>query len=154
MAQNKNVWQDLGQRDMTLLYNLRFWSLTLLRLFLGFTFAYHGFLRLFIQENINGAFIYFTQIGMPYPIVSIYIVGIAELVGGLLLLLGLFTRWSSTILAVLVAYLLLKVHLKFGFLVSNNGYEFALLLVAALVVVLVNGSGHLSLGRSLNKNWQ
>jgi len=135
----------MGQRDMTLLYNLRFWSLTLLRAFIGVLFAYHGALRLFIPANLAGSILYFTQVGIPYSKYVIYIFAIIELAGGILLFLGLFTRWSAFVLMLEMIYIFFQVHVKNGFLVGNNGYEFVLLLTFALLFVFVNGPGHLAL---------
>ena len=147
MPETKNVLEDMGQRDMTLLYRLRFWSLTLLRLFLGVVFAYHGALRLFVPANLSGSIAYFTQVGIPYAPFHVYLFGIIELAGGALLFLGLFTRWSAFIVMLEMFFVLFKVHLKNGFLVGNNGYEFVLILIFALLFVLVNGPGRLSLGK-------
>ena len=155
MAETKSVWVDLWQRDMTLLYNLRFWSLTFLRIFLGLAFAYHGFLRLFVPVNLAGSIIYFAQVGIPIPKISVFAIGIVELAGGLLLLLGILTRASTFVLMVEMMYIFFVVHLKNGFLVGLNGYEYVLLLVAALLVIMVNGAGHLAVGKLFkNKNWQ
>lgn len=149
MAETKSVWTDLWQRDMTLLYNLRFWSLTVLRLFLGALFTYHGFLRLFVPSNLQNSITYFGMVGIPYPSFALYIIGGIELAGGVLLFLGLLTRWSAFALMAMLAYAFFKVHLANGFLIGNNGYEFVLILFAALLAVFVNGAGHLSLGKMM-----
>ena len=52
----------------------------------------------------------------------------------------------------LIAFLM--VHLKNGLLVSKGGFEFVLLILAGLVVVLVNGAGELSVGKKFFKNKQ
>ena len=140
MAETKSVWQDIWQRDMTLLYNLRFWSLTLLRIFLGFTFAYHGALRLLVPNNLAGSIVYFGQVGIPMPELAVYVFGIVEIAGGLLLLIGLLTRWSAFVVMLEMIYIFFAVHLKNGFLAGANGYEYVLLIIGALIVILVNGS--------------
>ena len=152
MAETKNVAQDLVQRDMTLLYHLRFWSLTLLRVFLGILFTYHGFLRLFVPGNLAGSAVYFAKAAIPFAAASSFLFGIVELIGGLLILIGLFTRWSAFVLMLEMMLIFFWVHLKNGFLLSGNGYEFVLVLIAALLFVLVNGAGHLSLGKMIGKN--
>lgn len=147
MAQSKSVWKDLWQMDMTLLYNLRFWSLTLLRIFLGFILFYHGFLRMFVPGNLAGSISYFGQMGIPFPAASVYILGIIELVCGVLLFLGIFARWAAVLAMLEMLKIFFLVHLENGLLVSSNGYEFILLLIGALFIILVNGSGHLSAGK-------
>ena len=151
MPETKSVWEDMGQRDMTLLYSLRFWSLTLLRAFLGFLFTYHGALRLFVPTNLAGSIVYFTQVGIPFAKYLVYLFGAVEIVGGLLLLLGLFTRLAAFVVMLELVYVFFRVHLRNGFFVNTNGYEFVLILIFALIFVLVNGPGHLSLGKLFKK---
>ena len=71
-----------------------------------------------------------------------------EFFGGLLLIFGLLTRWVSVLLIIEMLVAFFKVHLKQGFIISQQayGYEFILLILAALVVVLAIGAGKLSLG--------
>ena len=147
MTETKNVFEDMGQRDMTLLYRFRFWSIAFLRIFLGIVFAYHGALRLFVPQNLSGSIVYFTQVGIPYANFSVYLFGIIELVGGLLLFFGLLTRWAAFIIALEMIYIFFNVHLKNGFLVSSNGYEFVLVIIAGLVVILASGAGKIALGK-------
>lgn len=149
MAKNVSVWKDIGQRDATLLYNFRFWSLALLRVFLGGLFAYHGALRLLVPANLAGSVSYFTQVGIPLANYSVYLFGIIEIAFGLFLFFGLFTRLSAFVLMLGMTYIFFQVHLKNGFLVGHNGYEFVLFLVFALLFVLANGSGHLALENML-----
>ena len=151
MPETKSVWKDLWQRDMTLLYNFRFWSLTLLRIFLGFAFAYRGALRLFIPNNLAGSVAYFSQVGIPFPYFSVYLFGIIEIACGLLLFFGLLARGAAFVVMLELIYIFFKVHLKNGFLTGNNGYEFVLILIFALLFVLVNGAGHLALGKLFRK---
>ena len=145
-----SVFKDLWQRDMTLMYNFRFWSLTLLRIYIGAMLGYHGFLRLFAPGNFAGSVAYFVQVGIPFAKMSTFLFGFSELIGGLLLLIGLSTRFVSAALIVELIAVFFKVHMKNGLLVSNNGYEFVLLIAAALLVILVNGPGHLSLDKFFN----
>ena len=69
-----------------------------------------------------------------------FLVAFAEFVGGLLLIFGLLTRWTSVVLIIEMLVALFKVHLKQGFFISPPayGYEFVLLIlaVAALAIAL------------------
>ena len=58
----------------------------------------------------------FTKLGLAFPEATAHFVGIAEIIGGLLLLLGLFTRITSFyfIVQMIVAVLLTKVALYLG----------------------------------------
>jgi putative oxidoreductase len=71
---------------------------------------------------------------------------LVEFVGGLALLLGLFTRWAAIPLAIDMLVAMLTVHLKAGFFLPN-GYKFVLTLLAANVALALLGSGEASLER-------
>lgn len=132
--------------------NLNQWPLTLLRVVLGVIFAYHGYLKLFVPGGFVGTVGFFTALGIPLPTYSALLVAVVEFVGGLFLLLGMVTKWSSLLLIIDMLVAFFMVHLKNGFLVSKGGYEFVLLILAALLVVLVNGAGKLSVGKKYFKN--
>ena len=93
-------------------------------------------------------------IGIPLANYAAVLVAFAEFFGGLFLILGVLTRWTTIVLILEMLVALFKVHLKNGLLVSKGGYEFVLLILAALVVLWVNGAGSLSLGKKLFKNKQ
>ena len=124
------------------------WSLTLLRIVLGVIFLYHGYLKLFVAGGFTGTVNFLASIGMPVPLYSALLVSVVEFAGGLFLILGVVTRWSSALLLVDMLIALFVVHFKNGLLVSKGGYEFVIVLIAGLAVVLANGAGKLSLGKS------
>lgn len=134
--------------------NFSEWTLTLLRVVLGVIFTYHGYLKLFVPGGFTGTVGFFTNIGIPVPAYSALVVAVAELLGGLVLILGLLTKWTSLVLIFEMLVALFVVHLKNGLLVSKGGYEFVLLILAGLVVLLVNGAGELSVGKKFFKNKQ
>ncbi|MEK7203957.1 MAG: DoxX family protein, partial [candidate division NC10 bacterium] len=70
--------------------------------------------------------------------------------GGLALLLGLFTRWAAIPLAINMLVAILVVHLRGGFFVPE-GVEFTLTLLAANVALALLGSGEASVDRLLGK---
>ena len=123
------------------------WSLTILRVVIGIIFLYHGYLKLFAPGGFSGTVDFFAKIGMVAPKASALAASSAEFFGGLLLILGIATRWTTfaLIFEMLVAFF--TVHSKNGLLVSNGGSEFVLLILAALLVMHINGAGRLSLGK-------
>ncbi|MEK6983277.1 MAG: DoxX family protein [Nanoarchaeota archaeon] len=133
--------------------NLKQWSLTLLRLVVGVIFLYHGYLKLFVPGGFVGTVDFFTKIGIIMPNISALVVAVAEFFGGLFLILGMLTKWSSLVLMVNMLVAFFMVHLKNGFLVSNGGYEFVLSILAGLIVILVNGAGKLSVGKLFKLKW-
>lgn len=122
-------------------------SLTVLRIVLGIIFIYHGYQKLFVVGGLPGTVMFFSKIGIPLPNISAVVVAFAEFAGGILLLIGLSTRLASALLAFEMFVALFKVHLNNGFLVSKGGYEFVLLILAALAVIMLSGAGRFSLGR-------
>lgn len=131
--------------------NLSQWSLALLRVVLGVILAYHGYLKLLVPGGLPGTAAFFAQAGIPVANVSAVVVAFAEFFGGLFLILGIVTKWTALVLTFQMLVAFFMVHLKNGLLVSKGGYEFVLLILAGLVVVLVNGAGKLSLGKKIFK---
>jgi putative oxidoreductase len=125
-----------------------------LRLALGAVFAAHGAQKLFGiwgGGGLTGTAAYFAQIGLApaYPLALG--VGIVELAGGLLLAAGAFTVITAAVLAVDMLVAVWTVHLASGFFLNwtvapgqGHGYEFGLVLIAALVSLMFTGPGALS----------
>ena len=137
--------------------NLSQWSLTLLRVVLGIIFAYHGYLKLIVPGGFTGTVAFFTAIKIPLPLYSALVVSVVEFFGGLFLILGLLTKLSSILLIIEMLVAFFKVHSKNGFIITANtyGYEFVLVLIAGLVVIVTSGAGKISIGKLFkNKNLQ
>ena len=135
--------------------NLNQWSLTLLRVVLGIIFTYHGYAKLFLPGGFKGTVGFFTAINIPMAAYSAILVSLVEFAGGLFLIFGILTKWTAFALLIEMIVALFKVHIKSGFFISQQayGYEYLLLLLTALVVVLVNGSGKLSIGKLLKNKY-
>ena len=130
------------------------WTLTLLRAVLGIIFTYHGYGKLFVKGGLPGTAQFFAMVGIPMANYAAVVVAFVEFFGGLLLIFGLLTRLTALALIVEMLVAFFKVHLKQGFFISPQayGYEFILLILAVLVVILVNGAGEFSLGKKIFKN--
>jgi putative oxidoreductase len=77
----------------------------------------------------------------------------AELLGGVLLLLGLFTRWAALAMAVILATAVFRIHWAYG-LRGPGGFELALSVLAAALALVFLGGGWLSVDKSLlGKEW-
>lgn len=129
------------------------WILTLLRVMLGIIFTYHGYVKLFVKGALPSTAQFFAAIGIPLANQAAVLVAFAEFVGGLLLIFGLLTRWTSAVLIIEMLVAFFKVHLKQGFFISPPayGYEFVLLIIVCLLVVLASGPGKLALSKVLFK---
>ena len=127
------------------------WSLTLLRVVLGVIFLYHGYLKLFAPGGFTGTVGFLTALKIPLPHYAALFISLVEFVGGILLLIGLLTRGASVLLFIEMLVAFFKVHIKLGLVISQQayGYEFIMLILAVLVVIMANGPGRFSIGKML-----
>lgn len=70
--------------------------------------------------------------------------GSGEFFGGLFILIGLLTRPAALVLAFTMLIAIVSVHLSNGLLLTNNGYEYALALLAGSISLLISGAGRVS----------
>ena len=67
---------------------------TVLRLFLGVTFLMHAYLA-FVIYTPAGAAAFNAKMGIPLPEVAAWFTILAHGLGGLMMILGLGTRWAA-----------------------------------------------------------
>jgi len=89
---------------------------------------------------------FFVQHGLPGYFV--YISGVLEVFGAVLLALGLFTRGAALLLAIEMGVAIWKVHSGGGYLAVHN-YEFPLAVLAGSFALASVGAGRLSLDHPL-----
>ncbi len=117
-------------------YNI---SALLLRVALGTMFLAHGLLKVMVF-TLPGTAQFFASVG--FPAWTAYPVTVMEIVGGALLILGLYTRWTAiALLPVLLGALF--VHAGNGWLYTNvnGGWEYAAFLAITSVAVAVLDGG-------------
>jgi putative oxidoreductase len=74
-----------------------------------------------------------------------------ELVGGICMIIGLFTRFVAAALAIEMLVALLFVHLPKGYAAGGGGYEYVLLIGATCFVIAIRGGGPYSVDRAIGK---
>lgn len=127
-------------------------ALAILRVLIGVIFVAHGYQK-FFEYTLPGTTGAFTQMGIPLAGVVAPLVATIELIGGLALIAGLFTRVAAGLLTLVMLGALLLVHIKGGFF-APNGIEFPLALIGATVSLALAGAGAFALDDLRIKNRQ
>lgn len=130
------------------------YGITLLRIVAGLTFAAHGAQKLFGWfggYGLSGTGQWMESIGLAPGFLMALLAGSGEFFGGLALIVGLLVRPASAVLAVAMLVAIFAVHIGNGFFMSNNGYEYALVLMAISLALLSEGGGRLSLDEKLSR---
>lgn len=128
------------------------YGLTVLRIAVGVIFAAHGSQKLFGLfggYGLAGTAQWMESIGLTPGYVMATLAGGTEFFAGLALIVGLLVRPAALGLAFLSLVAIFSVHIGNGLFMANNGYEFALALLAGSIAVLIEGAGKLSVDRAI-----
>ena len=120
-------------------------ALLLLRLALGIIFISHGYPKLFTHTRETMQM--FEHMGFPGYFV--YIAGAVEFFGGIVMILGLFTRVAGLLLAGEMTIAIWRVHLPQGPITMVKNYEFPLVLAMAAFTLATVGAGLISLDQAI-----
>lgn len=132
-----NILNRLHNPDLGILF---------VRLAVGIVFIYAGWMKV---SNMPQVLEGFASIGIPAFLT--YIVAYSEFIGGILMILGLFTRYAGAILAIIMVVAIWKVHLVNGFSLAVNGYEYVLVLLLLSLAMVTFGAGKYSAAHLLRK---
>ncbi len=131
------------------------YSLVILRAALGVIFFAHGSQKLlgwFGGYGFDATVQFFNQqLGIP-PALAVLAI-LAEFFGGLMVLLGFFTRIGAAGIGVTMAVALYAVHLPQGFFIAGDkvGFEYVFALLLMALYLVINGAGELSVDRHIKK---
>lgn len=120
-------------------------GLLIFRLTAGGILFYEGFLKVFVY-GIKNVTTYFEELNFLFPILIAYFIGFFELIAGLLIILGLFTRIVSFLGAFEMAVATLLVNIPEGFTAAT---EVTILLFVIFLFLAIIGGGSFSLDRNL-----
>lgn len=111
-------------------------ALLVLRLVLGVVMVAHGYPKVFggLAHHVQ----YVSSLGLPGW--WAYLSATAEFLGGLLVLVGLFTRACAFAICIDLAVAIWKVHWHVG-LLGDKGYQFPLALAAIAFSLVFYGGG-------------
>lgn len=122
-------------------------AMLVLRLVLAAIFILHGYQKVFVF-GIAGVTGMFSQMGIPMAAVAAPFISVLELVGGIALLFGAFTRVAAFLLACDMLGAMILVHGKNGFS-APKGIENVLGNCAMCVAVALIGAGLYSIDAML-----
>jgi len=124
--------------------SVKSFSLLIARLIIGYGFYEPAMNKWADISSVAG---WFDSMGIPFPTLNAYMAATTEIVGVVLLVLGLFTRLISVPLVVIMIVAITTVHLANGFSAGNNGFEIPLYYMIFLLIFIGSGAGKFSLDR-------
>lgn len=115
-------------------------GLLVLRVVLGVIMMGHGYPKVFggLHQHVQLV----SSLGLPGWLA--YLSAAAEFLGGILVILGLFTRCAALAIAIDLTVVITKVHWKNG-LLGNGGYQLPLALAAIAFSLIFSGAGPMAL---------
>ena len=129
---------------------LEFLPLFLIRLYLFYVLWFAGINKIDSFDMFSG---YLGTLEVPFPDIFTWLVIITEAGGAALILIGLFVRWSSIPLLVVMFFAGYLVHWQNGWPHEANGIEFAAIYSLMLLTLLCFGGGkYLSLDYWVSSN--
>lgn len=157
--------KDFYEKGTNLFQKTEDVPLLILRVILAYTFFSPGMTKIKDIESTAG---FFDYLGIPLPTLNAYMAAGTEVIGAVLLTLGLLTRFISVPLLFVMVVAIATVHGVHGFhvilpgsgwenpfingeavkgtvVVLQNGYEMVLYYMAMLMVLVGKGAGRLSL---------
>ncbi len=131
------------------------WAMLPLRLALGVIFIAHGAQKVFGSWEGPGLRT-FASFPPPYSFMRpawlwMGAAAVAELLGGVLVLLGLFTRVGAFLIAGVMLTAMFGVHWSKGFFMSNQGIEYTVALLGMALALLVAGGGQASADKLISR---
>ena len=129
---------------------------TVLRVVLGVIFVLHGYLALYVIKPA-GVARFITLMGLPLgPLLAWYLI-LAHVLGGLMMIAGLWTRWAAVANVPVMLVALSLFHIDQGFFMTAVvadtaagkarvvGIEYPLLVLAATLALVLLGGGALAM---------
>jgi putative oxidoreductase len=134
------------------LNNLQPWGAFFLRLVLGTAMIYHGYDKVIPHGGFHGGNTFsaldhhshfVASLGFPYWLG--YVSALTEFIGGILILLGLLTRFAAFLIACNMLVAIVMVNRHHGY----SGSEYSLALFVIALMLLFYGAGACALDRKI-----
>ena len=105
-------------------------------------------------KNLEGVAEWFGSMSYPFPMVSAILAMTTEVLGIVLLTLGLGTRVIALPMMFIMVVAIFTTHISNGFAAGDNGFEIPLYYILMLFALVVYGSGKYSLDYLLGRKSQ
>jgi putative oxidoreductase len=116
-------------------------SLFILRVVLGAIFIAHGWQKIGMMDGVIG---FFGSLGISA--IFAYIVAYGELLAGIAMVLGVFTRLAGYLISAIMIGAIIVIKYKVGFI---GGYELDLILLASALTISMSGPGMYATGKKV-----
>jgi putative oxidoreductase len=123
-------------------------GLLLLRVFAGLGMAWHGYEKLAVSGRLSQFIEGVGEMGFPFPVFFAWAAILAELVGGILLAAGLFTRPAAAFILITMLVAAFVRHADDPFAIKEK----ALLYASIALALLFTGAGRWAVDRMLRKS--
>lgn len=123
---------------------------TLMRVVVGIMFLMHVQAKFHAGPNAIAANL-MAKNGLQPAILFAYAAMFLETVGGVCVVIGLFTRVAAAALAIEMLIALIFVHLPKGYAAGGGGYEYVLLIGAVCFAIAIRGGGPYSADAKIGK---
>lgn len=104
-------------------------ALAIIRIVFGVLLIIHG-TQAFYRAEMSNYEPWLRDLGVPIPLVAAYLGKICEFIGGLLLVLGVFTRIACTLL--MMTFLFITVVMADGKIFTDGQHPFLFFLISAI----------------------
>jgi putative oxidoreductase len=129
-------------------WSLKTWAPMPIRLALGVIFFAHGAQKLlgwFGGSGFQQTAEQFQSMGLHPGWLQAAMGGGGEMLGGILVFLGLFTRFGGFLISCTMVVAIVSVHLKNGLFASDGGFEYPLTCLAAAFSLILSGGGGMAI---------
>lgn len=123
-------------------------GLLIARVALGVVFVAHGWQKVH-DIGVAGVSANFRGMGVPLPDIAGPFVAYLELIGGILLIIGLLTPLAGVLLAIDMGVAAYLAHIPQGLLVDQGGWELVGALGAGALALAAAGAGRISVDHAL-----
>lgn len=110
------------------------------RFMVGGVFMAHGLAKISEPEMMLQGF---TAMGLPAPLLMVYLLGLTELLAGLAIFVGFYARYAAMVIAVIMFGAIFTIHKGEG--LTDPGIGRAVGFLASSILLIFSGSGSLAL---------